>query len=51
MITRAHTKYYNLRPARKKTLMKYEVYSYFSSFVSYNIFVTPEVRNAVRKKI
>ena len=41
----------NLRPVRKKNLMKYEVYSYFSIFVSYNIFVTPEVRNTERKKI
>lgn len=51
MITRSHTKNYTLRPVRKKNLMKYEVYSYFSIFVSYNIFVTPEVRNTERKKI
>jgi hypothetical protein len=49
MITRAHKKY-NLRPVRKKNLMKYEVYAYFSIFVSYNIFVEPEVRNTERKK-
>jgi len=51
MITRAHTKNYNLRLIRKKNLMKYEVYSYFPIFVSYNIFIAPEVRNTERKKI
>jgi len=40
----------DLRPVRKKNLMKYEVYSYFSIFVSNNIFVAPEVRNTERKK-
>ena len=50
MITRAHTNNYSLRPVRKKNLMQYEVYSFFSIFVSY-IFVAPEVRNTERKKI
>jgi hypothetical protein len=51
MITGAHTKNCDLRTAGKKNLMKYEIYSYFSIFVSNNIFVAPEARNTERKQL
>lgn len=46
-----HTQNYNLTTVRKKNLMKYEVYSYTSISVSYNIFMASDVRNSERKKL